>query len=107
MIQYQRGNVVVRAITTAVDHPDVKIWEMRLHTDYPDITYYEGGDKRQGDVSFVGVLLNARTVSRHVDARYKSPTDLRFEVPTGQQWKIMARCLDGIRLRVAAYRSRP
>lgn len=103
MILYARGNVLIGPIGKIVDHEDVKVWEIRLRTDYPDVTVYEAGGDKDDEPRYAGVWLAAQKVSRHVDGRFKKPTELRYEFPDDEQWSVFAQ-RGPTRVQIAAYR---
>lgn len=102
MILHQRGNVVIGSISWIVDHDDVKVWEVRLRTKYPDVQVYEGGGEKNHP-PYAGVWLAAKNGSENPDLRYKRPTELRYEIPEGETWNVFA--YRGLRyVQIAAYR---
>lgn len=81
------GQIRVSSVTQVINYDDVKVWEIDLHSKYPDVWISTSYDS-DGTHYLVHLAVAKETIK--VDTSKEGGTTFEFITPPGENWRVTA-----------------
>lgn len=100
-VSVEPGAIRISDVTCVIDHPNVRIWNIEMHTKYAEFLAYDSATNDDG----VRIHLWAGDHAIKLDARYERnmPTTATLPVPNSGHWEVTGDTTARYSLRIVVY----